>query len=69
MTKSPNVIRAITEALLSDDVNQSKNLILFYHEVEPEDKELIDSVLIFICGYSMPTLIKQAEEETHGDED
>lgn len=59
---SPNVIAALTEAILTDDVNQSRHLIALYEGSDTATQELIDRVLIIVCGYSLPTLVKMAKE-------
>jgi len=59
---SPDVISALSEAILSDDANQSERLVRLYTDSEPSAKDLIDDVLIIVCGYSLPTLIRKAEE-------
>ena len=58
---SPNVIAALTDAILTDDVNQSRRLIALYEGGDTAKKEFIDEILIILCGYSLPTLITMAE--------
>jgi hypothetical protein len=53
----------IYESMQSDQYshyNQSKRLVNKYKSATPQEKELIDDILITICGYSMPTLIEMA---------
>jgi predicted ATP-dependent Lon-type protease len=39
----------------SDDYRPVVNLLLHYRE-HPVDREMIDRVLIWLCGWSLPTL-------------
>jgi hypothetical protein len=60
-TSSPDVLAALTQAILTDDMNQSDRLVRLYESSDMDEKDLIDRLLIIICGYSMPTLIEKSE--------
>ena len=50
------------EAFRTDDesyINKGKRLIMKYENSTEEEKEFMDDVMITLCGYSMPTLMKE----------
>lgn len=53
---TPDLIAAITFEMVNDDDNQSRELLALYDTSSKAEQELIDRVLIYLCGYSLPTL-------------
>lgn len=53
-------------ALLQNDSNNtyilSKNLKSFYDDITPSEREIIDNIVISICGYSLDSIIIQADK-------
>lgn len=53
-------------ALLQNDSNNtyilSKNLKSFYDDITPAEREIIDNIVISICGYSLDSIIIQADK-------
>lgn len=58
----PDVISAIQNAMMDDDDNQSVRLVDTYNAADEAIKAVIDDVLIMLCGFSMPSLIRNAQD-------
>lgn len=56
MSKTPDIIGVLTDELLTDVENDSQRLISMYDNGDGGDIEVIDNVLIAICGYSLQSL-------------
>lgn len=57
-----NIVQTITNAILTDDCNQSNRIISLYNQSLKTERELIDSVLIALCGWSFKTLYKDSKK-------
>lgn len=58
------LIRHLEWAMHTDDEtfdNKGRKLVEIYTEADAEEKELIDNVLIAVCGFSLKTLIKDVD--------
>lgn len=53
-------------ALLQNDSNNtyilSKNLKSFYDDITPDEREIVDNIVISVCGYSLDSIIIQADK-------
>jgi len=56
-----NLISHITEQILSDDYDESKELEEKYNNASLEEKQIIDSVFLSLCGWTLETLIKKTK--------
>lgn len=60
------LIDFIEEQMMTDDEDryeQSVYLAVLYEKASQQDKELIDKVFIYLCGYSLNTLLDMNHEE------
>ena len=62
-TTTPDIIGTIFEAIESDDHRANAKLARTYEQADIAQKEIIDDLLITLCGYSMPTILKMARGE------
>ena len=62
-TTTPDIIGTIFEAIESDDHRANSRLARTYEQADIAQKEIIDDLLITLCGYSMPTILKMARGE------
>lgn len=62
-TCSETLIGRIQNAMLTDDADQSERLATLYANASAEGKQLLDDALICICGYSIPTLLQQGQND------
>ena len=58
-----DVVGCIVEEALTDIANESQRLLSFYRNSNERDRALIDTMLTFICGWRMKTLIERADVE------
>jgi len=58
-----SLIEVIQNELFTDDCDNSEMLEARYNKANEKGKELIDNVLMDICGWTLPTLIKMSKEE------
>ena len=65
------LIAHISNAMCSDDTDQSVRLATLYDAADDRGKDLLDQAFICLCGWSMKTLIEQSalEEEMEEDEE
>lgn len=60
-----NLIEIIYDQMITDDYNTSKSshrILETYDNADSETKDIIDDILISLCGYSMPTLIDMVRD-------
>jgi uncharacterized membrane protein YhdT len=57
----------ITKEMFTDDCDESGKLETFYHYASKEQREIIDMTLIYICGWSLPTLKEKVKQEMEGE--
>lgn len=62
MSKTPDIISTLQEAIREDDENESAKLIAFYEDSNEAKKEVINDVFIYICGWGIDSLIQKAHE-------
>lgn len=56
----PDIIWTILEEMNTDHENESEILIDFYNGGDEQRKEIVDLVLLMICGWKMDSLIQIA---------
>lgn len=61
MRKKLDVISTIKNEAMTDDENESYNLLSYYLQATPEEKSIMDCVLVCICGWTMSTIIEKSE--------
>jgi hypothetical protein len=66
------VIDKIYEMIGTDDDISERNsyrLVGLYERLDERGKGIVNATLIFVCGFSLPTLVKMVEdpEYDHGD--
>lgn len=61
MKEKLDVISAIKEEAMSDDENESFNLLNYYRSASDEQRSVMDCVLVCICGWTMNTIIEKSE--------
>jgi hypothetical protein len=49
---------------MTDDTNEFGRVLELYANGSPEDRILINNVMIHLCGYSLPTLVEDASENS-----
>ena len=60
-----NLIEIILDEMQTDDENttkQSWRIIRTYEKASNEQKDLVDDILISLCGWSVPTLIDMVRD-------
>ena len=53
-----DVISTIRQEAESDEENESAKLLNMYHNASDEEKAIMDSVLVTICGWTMESIIE-----------
>ena len=53
------------EEFTTDADCDTSGLHWFYSEASPDERSIIDQVMIFLCGYSYPTLVEKSLGENH----
>lgn len=67
-----NLIETIQEQILTDDVEtmkQANRMIAIYDKATKQEKQVIDDLMIALCGWSMPTLfdmVRDSQESLKG---
>ena len=56
-----DVVSTFYEEFESDGENESANMIWFYEQASDEQKKGFDNALIYLCGWSFPTLLQLAK--------
>jgi hypothetical protein len=59
---APDIIGKIFGEMSSDGENDSEKLLEFYELVSDREKGVINRVLLYICGWTLPTLIKKVQD-------
>jgi hypothetical protein len=68
-----NLIALVFQEMWDDDANtdrESERLLATYDEADAAGKQLIDDVLVSLCGWTLPTLRRRldgGESENAGD--
>jgi hypothetical protein len=57
------------QAVATDDEARHIVDVIVDYQKHPARREYIDRLLIALCGWSLPTLIQQSQEEDHGEID
>ena len=64
-----SLFEIIAEEIETDDVSYEKKsaqIIALWHCANQERREVMDSLMMSLCGWSLTTLIKNYNEETGG---
>lgn len=64
-----DVINTIKKEAMSDDENESYNLLNYYRMATEEQRSIMDCVLVTICGWTMNTIIEKSEPIEDAEED
>lgn len=57
-----DVVGQIMNDMMTDDENDSKKLLCIYQNSSPEERGIMDYVLVCLCGYTMHSVIENAKE-------
>lgn len=57
-----SLIQLIQAEMLSDSEDDSERLAALYEQASPEQRKVVDDVLICLCGYSMPSLLAKLND-------
>jgi hypothetical protein len=57
--KSNNIIPTLIREIESDGENESRKLLLYYMRCNRQEKTVIDNVLMNLCGWTFPTILKK----------
>lgn len=60
--KRLDVVSAIRNAMETDDENDSMRLLSLYEEADETERAITDVLMINICGYTLSSIIREAEE-------
>lgn len=61
LDKNLDVISAIKEEAMTDEENESINLLTYYLDATDEERSIMDCILVCICGWTMSTIIEKSE--------
>ena len=61
LDKNLDVISAIKEEAMTDEENESINLLTYYLDATDEERSIMDCLLVCICGWTMSTIIEKSE--------
>ena len=56
-----SLVARIAELIATDDCDQSERLARDYNALDAKCREAVDDAFISLCGYSLKTLIAEAE--------
>lgn len=68
LEQEKSVINKIMEEMASDGENESDKLLALYEESTKEERALLDSALIAICGWSLHTIIEMMKSGENSEE-
>jgi hypothetical protein len=54
-----NLIPTIMEEMESDGENESDELLAYYLRCNAQEKDVVDNVLMYLCGWIFETLLKK----------
>jgi hypothetical protein len=57
--KIENIIPTLFEEIGSDNENESEELLRYYICCNPQEREVINNVMLFICGWRFETLLEK----------
>ena len=57
-----DIISQVMSEMLSDDENDTTRLLCMYLEGTPEERAIMDEVLVCLCGECMSSIINHAEK-------
>ena len=60
--KRLDVVSAIRNAMETDDENDSMRLLSLYGDADETERAVMDVLMINICGYTLSSIITEAEE-------
>ena len=55
--KINNLIPTIFAEIESDGENESEELLRYYLDCNPEARDVVDNVLMYLCGWTFETLL------------
>jgi hypothetical protein len=55
-----DVVGAVAGEILSDDENESKNLVEFYKELDTEQRKIVDLTMMFLTGWSFGSMLQRS---------
>ena len=55
--KVQNIIPTLFAEIESDQENESEALLRYYLDCKPEARDVVDNVLMYICGWTFETLL------------
>lgn len=61
----PDIISVIQEEIASDDYNQSARIFEKYEAMTDMQKYIVNDLLMDICGWSLDSLVKFAEDRKY----
>ena len=61
MDKIYNIIPTIYAEMESDGENESKALLGYYMECNTHEKDVVNNVMMYICGWSFETLLDKCD--------
>jgi hypothetical protein len=68
MRRKLAVMDTIKEEAMSDEEDESYNLLNYYLHASPEERSIMDCVLVCVCGWTMSTIIEKSEPGEDYDE-
>ena len=55
--KINTIIPTLFAEMESDGENESEELLNYYLECNPQERDVVDNVLMYICGWTLETLL------------
>jgi hypothetical protein len=55
--KIQNIIPTLFAEIESDGCNESNRLLAYYLQCNAQEKDVVDNVLMYICGWTFETLL------------
>lgn len=57
----PDIVTLVLMEIGSDTENESEKLIKYYNECNGQKRNVIDQVLMYLCGWSFNSLLQKAQ--------
>ena len=54
-----NIVPTIRDEMLEDGENESEELLEYYICCNPQEKAVVDNVLMYLCGWRFSSILKK----------
>lgn len=59
--KVPDILSTVYEEMISDTENESEHMLWFYNQATDEQRSGFDNALIYLCGWTLGSLVTIAK--------